>query len=49
MFMLSCVMVYLHTYVFDGLQGPDGYPGDVGERGTPGPDGDKVNSLVSTY
>lgn len=40
-------MAYLWC-VFDGLQGPDGHPGDVGERGAPGTDGEKVNRLVST-
>lgn len=34
--------------VYDGLQGPDGHPGDVGERGLPGTDGDKVNDLIFT-
>ncbi len=39
------VMAYLWC-AFDALQGPDGHPGDVGERGLPGADGDKVFGLV---
>lgn len=36
-------MLSIYGLFLDGLQGPDGHPGDVGERGPPGSDGDKVD------